>query len=83
MFNLVLVEPEIPPYTGNIARLALAAGCRLTRKTPLVFPDLHAGFGNPGWGCEYGVRRPADCRTAVLLQTLDLVISRVADHYRP
>jgi tRNA (cytidine/uridine-2'-O-)-methyltransferase len=37
MFNLVLVEPEIPPNTGNIARLALAAGCRLHLVKPLGF----------------------------------------------
>ncbi|HET9376299.1 MAG TPA: tRNA (cytidine(34)-2'-O)-methyltransferase [Chthoniobacterales bacterium] len=37
MFNLVLVEPEIPPNTGNIARLALATGCRLHLVKPLGF----------------------------------------------
>src|SRR5246127_5945907 len=37
MFNLVLVEPEIPPNTGNIARLALAAGSRLHLVKPLGF----------------------------------------------
>jgi len=46
MFNLVLVEPEIPPNTGNIARLALAAGCRLHLVKPLGFSlddrQLHA-----------------------------------------
>ena len=29
MFNIVLVEPEIPPNTGNIARLAAATACPL------------------------------------------------------
>ena len=28
-FNIVLVEPEIPPNTGNIARLCAATGSRL------------------------------------------------------
>jgi tRNA (cytidine/uridine-2'-O-)-methyltransferase len=37
MFNLVLVEPEIPPNTGNIARLALATGSRLHLIKPLGF----------------------------------------------
>jgi tRNA (cytidine/uridine-2'-O-)-methyltransferase len=27
--NVVLVEPQIPPNTGNIARLCAAAGCHL------------------------------------------------------
>jgi len=37
MFNIVLYEPEIPPNTGNIARLSLATGCRLILKRPLGF----------------------------------------------
>lgn len=37
MFNLVLVEPEIPPNTGNIARLALATGSHLHLVKPLGF----------------------------------------------
>ena len=28
-FNIVLVEPQIPPNTGNIARLCAATGCHL------------------------------------------------------
>ncbi len=37
MFNVVLVEPEIPPNTGNVARLCLAAGARLHLVRPLGF----------------------------------------------
>lgn len=37
MLNVVLVEPEIPPNTGNIARLCLAAGARLHLVEPLGF----------------------------------------------
>ncbi|PWU06973.1 MAG: tRNA (uridine(34)/cytosine(34)/5-carboxymethylaminomethyluridine(34)-2'-O)-methyltransferase TrmL [Verrucomicrobia bacterium] len=37
MINVVLVEPEIPPNTGNIARLCLAAGARLHLVEPLGF----------------------------------------------
>jgi tRNA (cytidine/uridine-2'-O-)-methyltransferase len=37
MFNLVLVEPEIPPNTGNVARLALATGSTLHLVQPLGF----------------------------------------------
>jgi tRNA (cytidine/uridine-2'-O-)-methyltransferase len=37
MFNVVLVEPEIPPNTGNIARLCLATGSRLHLVKPLGF----------------------------------------------
>ncbi len=35
--NIVLVEPEIPPNTGNIARLCAATGTRLHLIEPLGF----------------------------------------------
>ena len=37
MFNIVLVEPEIPQNTGNIARTCAATGCRLHLVKPLGF----------------------------------------------
>lgn len=37
MFHVVLVEPEIPPNTGNIGRLCLATGARLHLVKPLGF----------------------------------------------
>ena len=37
MLNVVLVEPEIPQNTGNIARTCLAAGARLHLVEPLGF----------------------------------------------
>jgi tRNA (cytidine/uridine-2'-O-)-methyltransferase len=37
MLHVVLIEPEIPPNTGNIARLCLAAGVRLHLVGPLGF----------------------------------------------
>ncbi len=37
MFNIVLVEPEIPPNTGNIIRLAANTGCALHLIEPLGF----------------------------------------------
>jgi tRNA (cytidine/uridine-2'-O-)-methyltransferase len=37
MFNVVLIEPEIPPNTGNIGRLCLATGSRLHLVKPLGF----------------------------------------------
>lgn len=37
MLHVVLIEPEIPPNTGNIARLCLAAGTRLHLVGPLGF----------------------------------------------
>ncbi len=37
MFNVVVIEPEIPPNTGNIGRLCLATGSRLHLVKPLGF----------------------------------------------
>ena len=37
MFNVVLVEPEIPPNTGNIGRLCLATQSTLHLVRPLGF----------------------------------------------
>ena len=37
MFNVVLVEPEIPPNTGNIGRLCLATQSTLHLVKPLGF----------------------------------------------
>jgi len=40
MFNVVLVEPEIPPNTGNVIRLCANTGARLHLVRPLGF-DLN------------------------------------------
>lgn len=37
MFHIVLFEPEIPPNTGNIIRLAANTNCRLHLIEPLGF----------------------------------------------
>ncbi|HRK57519.1 MAG TPA: tRNA (uridine(34)/cytosine(34)/5-carboxymethylaminomethyluridine(34)-2'-O)-methyltransferase TrmL [Burkholderiaceae bacterium] len=37
MFNVVLVEPEIPPNTGNVIRLCANTGVRLHLVRPLGF----------------------------------------------
>ena len=37
MFHIVLVEPEIPPNTGNVIRLAANTGCDLHLVEPLGF----------------------------------------------
>jgi tRNA (cytidine/uridine-2'-O-)-methyltransferase len=37
MFHIVLVEPEIPPNTGNVIRLAANTGCSLHLIEPLGF----------------------------------------------
>ena len=41
MFNIVLVQPEIPPNTGNVIRLAANTGCALHLVEPLGFSMDH------------------------------------------
>jgi tRNA (cytidine/uridine-2'-O-)-methyltransferase len=41
MFNIVLVEPQIPPNTGNVIRLAANTGCTLHLVEPLGFSMDH------------------------------------------
>jgi tRNA (cytidine/uridine-2'-O-)-methyltransferase len=45
--NIVLVEPEIPPNTGNIARLCAATGSTLHLIEPLGFEIDDKRLGGP------------------------------------
>lgn len=63
MFDIVLFQPEIPPNTGNLIRLAANTGCRLHLVEPLGFDlsdkqvaragldyhDLACVRVHPGW----------------------------------
>ncbi len=62
MFNIVLVEPEIPPNTGNVIRLAANTGCTLHLVEPLGFSMDDALLRRAGLDYhEYAaVRRHAD-----------------------
>ena len=46
--NVVLVHPEIPPNTGNIARLCAATGTRLHLVEPLGFAITNAQLRRAG-----------------------------------
>lgn len=46
--NVVLVNPEIPPNTGNIARLCAATGSRLHLVEPLGFKITDAQLKRAG-----------------------------------
>ena len=54
MLNVVLFQPEIPPNTGNIIRLAANSGATLTLIEPLGFEFSdsrlkRAGLDYPQW----------------------------------
>jgi len=48
VFNVVLVNPEIPPNTGNVIRLCANSGCSLHLIRPLGFPIDHAKMRRAG-----------------------------------
>jgi tRNA (cytidine/uridine-2'-O-)-methyltransferase len=48
MINVVLVEPEIPPNTGNVIRLCANTGATLHLIEPLGFPVDHAKMRRAG-----------------------------------
>jgi len=48
MFNVVLVEPEIPPNTGNVGRLCLATRSTLHLVEPLGFSTDHRQLKRAG-----------------------------------
>jgi len=48
MFQIVLFQPEIPPNTGNVIRLAANTGCRLHLVEPLGFDISNAALRRAG-----------------------------------
>ncbi|MGZ5272076.1 MAG: tRNA (uridine(34)/cytosine(34)/5-carboxymethylaminomethyluridine(34)-2'-O)-methyltransferase TrmL [Ramlibacter sp.] len=62
MFHIVLVEPEIPPNTGNVIRLAANTGCTLHLVEPLGFSmdDRHMRRAGLDYHEYAQVRRHAD-----------------------
>ena len=49
MMHVVLVEPEIPQNTGNIARTCAATGAMLHLIKPLGFEISDRYLSAPGW----------------------------------
>jgi tRNA (cytidine/uridine-2'-O-)-methyltransferase len=62
MFHIVLVEPEIPPNTGNVIRLAANTGCTLHLIEPLGFSmdDKHMRRAGLDYHEYAEVKRHAD-----------------------
>lgn len=62
MFHIVLVEPEIPPNTGNVIRLAANTGCTLHLVEPLGFSmdDKHMRRAGLDYHAYATVKRHAD-----------------------
>jgi tRNA (cytidine/uridine-2'-O-)-methyltransferase len=67
MFNIVLVEPEIPPNTGNVIRLCANTGCALHLVEPLGFnfEDRHMRRAGLDYHEYADVRRYGDWQTFI------------------
>ena len=70
MFHVVIVQPEIPPNTGNVIRLCANTGARLHLIEPLGFPLDDAKMRRAGldyeWMARVHVHRDfASCRAAL------------------
>lgn len=80
MFHIVLVEPEIPPNTGNVIRLAANTGCtlhlveplgfsmedRLMRRAGLDYHEYAEVRRHGGWAALLGAMRPDPARMFAL-----------------
>jgi tRNA (cytidine/uridine-2'-O-)-methyltransferase len=55
MFEIVLLEPEIPPNTGNVMRLAANTGCRLHLVRPLGFSLSNKQLERAGMDYRIGI----------------------------
>ncbi len=73
MFHIVLVEPEIPPNTGNVIRLAANTGCTLHLVEPLGFSmdDKHMRRAGLDYHEYASVLRHADWPTFLATQQPD------------
>lgn len=86
MFEIVLFEPEIPPNTGNVMRLAANTGCRLHLVRPLGFSlsdkQLERAAMDYRAGIEYTLHDDwVRCRTALNGRRLFAVTTRGKNRY--
>jgi tRNA (cytidine/uridine-2'-O-)-methyltransferase len=73
MFHIVLVQPEIPPNTGNVIRLCANTGCTLHLIEPLGFSmdDKHMRRAGLDYHEYAELRRHADWPTFLTTQQPD------------
>jgi tRNA (cytidine/uridine-2'-O-)-methyltransferase len=86
MFHVVLYQPEIPPNTGNIVRLAANTGSTLHLVRPLGFSLLDRRLARAGLDYEALARVVVhdcweDCREALMPRRLFAVSTRGETRY--
>lgn len=74
MFHIVLMEPKIPPNTGNVIRLAANTGCDLHLIEPLGFSmdDRHMRRAGLDYHEYVGVRRHASWAAFIATEAPDM-----------
>ena len=79
MLNVVLIEPEIPQNTGNIARTCACTGARLHLVEPMGFRLTQRNLARAGcdywdeveivrWSCASHIARMLSCCSAARAQ---------------
>jgi tRNA (cytidine/uridine-2'-O-)-methyltransferase len=86
MFDIVLVEPEIPPNAGNAIRLAANTGCRLHLVEPLGFSMddrqlRRAGLDYHELACVGTHKNWGSCRAALAGRRMFAFTTRAARLY--
>ena len=86
MFTIVLYEPEIPPNTGNIIRLAANTGCAVHLVEPLGFPlddarMRRAGLDYHEFASLTVHKNWADCCTALAGRRLFALTTKGSSNY--
>ncbi len=86
MFEIVLFEPEIPPNTGNVMRLAANTGCRLHLVRPLGFSLSDKRLERAGMDYRSGIDCTLHddwehCRQTLAARRLYAVTTRGSQRY--
>lgn len=86
MLHIILYQPEIPPNTGNIIRLAANTGCHLHLVKPygFVLDDKRlrrAGLDYDEWASINQYNDFADCQAALSQHTIWAVTTKGSVNY--
>jgi len=86
MLHIILFEPEIPPNTGNIIRLAANTGCRLHIIKPMAFEFddkrlRRAGLDYHEWAQVQFYDSFAECRNNSDIQRIFALTTKATNSY--
>ena len=86
MLHIILFEPEIPPNTGNIIRLAANTGCQLHIIKPMAFEFddkklRRAGLDYHEWAQVQFYDSFEECRQNPAIQRIFALTTKASDCY--